>query len=109
MWKKTLLLDDAPADGGSNPPKNPASAGDSPAPAAPPAAETVLEGDHTERELKLQEELQHERTDKEKALAEKKERETKIAELEDQLSHAHSSPAPAAAKKDSWESDIFEL
>lgn len=69
-----------------------APAAGSPAPAGPPAAHTVLNGTKTEAETKLEADLQSARdretqllTDLEKERAEKKEREIKIAELEDSL------------------------
>jgi hypothetical protein len=100
MWKKTLQLDpDPPIDGGA-PPPNPASEGNlppAPVPADPPAAAVVLEADRTEREIQLQDELQRERDRSTRLDADKKDRETKIAQLEDELNQLRSSPAPELA------------
>ena len=106
--KRFLSID--PAEGGDPLNQNPAPTPSvPPAPAPPSAADAVLNGDRTERELKLQEDLQRERTDKEKALAEKKARETKIAELEDQITRFNSSPASAARPDNNWDSDLFDV
>ncbi|HXC34258.1 MAG TPA: hypothetical protein VNV43_00170 [Candidatus Acidoferrales bacterium] len=71
-----------PGSGGDNPPPPPEN-NPTPAPAAPPtdppAARTVIGGTKTERETKLE-------TDLQAATETVKQRETKIAELEDQLS-----------------------
>jgi len=81
-----LLLDpDPPVAGGTGSTSGEGTGSAPPAPAAPaapadpPAAETVINGTKTERETKLETDLQ--------AVTETvKQRETKIAELEDQLS-----------------------
>jgi hypothetical protein len=79
-----ILRDPAiPSEGGgapiTAPPQTPEAPAAPAAPAPPPAAQTVLTGTRTERESDLEGQLQKERDTL-------KDRETKIAELEDQLS-----------------------
>lgn len=95
------LLSPDPIEGGDIPPTNPDPPTPAPAPIDPPAAKAVLEGDRTEREIQLQEELQSERERTTKLDANKRDRETKIAELEDQLRQLRTSPGPAAEREDS--------
>jgi len=66
----------------------------------------VLTGQRTERELSLETELETERSSHGKTAKEKKERETKIAELEDEL-HRLRHPARPAEKKSALE-EFFE-
>ncbi len=89
-----ILLDPLPGTGGgtatpssSSEPHN----AETPPPAPPPAATTVLQGTKSERELQLEEENQ-------RLAKEKKDREIKIAELEDEnhrLKSPPSDPQPA--------------
>lgn len=51
---------------------------------APPAAETVIEGDRTEREIHLQEELDAEREARKKDAETLRQREIRVSELEDE-------------------------
>lgn len=102
---KRILFSPEPAEGNGNnppaqdpPPAQPApepipTPGDPPTP--PPAAATVLKGERSERELKLEEDLRKATERAEKAEGTVKERETKVAELEDQLSTLNSPAAPA--------------
>lgn len=57
----------------------------------PPAAATVLQGERTEREIKLEEDLRAANDRAERAEGAIKERETKVAELEDTISQLTSS------------------
>ena len=81
-----ILRNASPADGNGVPAEN-----NVPAPANPQAAETVLNGTKTEREIALEGELQKIAAEKEQLAGDlekekqtTKEREVKIAELEDQ-------------------------
>jgi hypothetical protein len=92
VFHSSVLRDPAPSEGGTasnnpgQPNENPpAPAPAAPAPAAPPAAETVITGTRTERETKLE-------TDLQTAQDVVKDRETKIAELEDQISTLRKEP-----------------
>lgn len=80
-----------------NPPANPPAPNPQDAPAAPPAAEVVRTGQRSEREIALQAELETERESHAKTAKEKKDRETRIAELEDEL-HRLKQPLPAPAR-----------
>jgi colicin import membrane protein len=110
MIRKFLpfLLRDAADSGAGSPPNPPAPAPDAPppppppappAPAAPPAAHTVATAQRTEREISLQAELDTERTRHATTAAEKKDRETRIAELEDELHRLKATPTPAPRKR----------
>jgi hypothetical protein len=61
-----------------------------PAPAAPPAAETVLKGTRSERELQLEEDVKK----KDETI---KHRETRISELEDENHRLKQVPSPTPA------------
>ena len=64
-----------------------------------PAARTVLTGQKSEREIDLESQLKAERETHAVTAREKKERELKIAELEDALNQArHQAPASPAKK-----------
>lgn len=63
--------------------------------AAPPAAEIVLNGEHSERELKLQEDLKKATERAEKAEGTVKDREIRNAELQDKLDQLTAPPAPS--------------
>jgi hypothetical protein len=64
-----------------------------PAPGAPPAAKVVNTGPRSEREISLEAELETERGSHAKTAKEKKDRETRIAELEDELHRLKQPPA----------------
>ena len=68
----------------------------------PPAARVVLTGQRTERELTLETELETEKSSHAKTAKEKKDRETRIAELEDEL-HRLRHPANPAPQRSSME------
>jgi len=87
-----MLLDDAPADGGNSTPPT-----ENPPP--PPAAALVMAGTISERETNLAAELAQERASHATTAAEKKEREIKIAELEDALRLARGERQPVRAAK----------
>lgn len=91
-----------------NPPEPPPAPGGpaSVAPAAPTAAKVVLTGQKTERELSLETELDSERNSHAKTAKEKKDRETRIAELEDEL-HRLRHPAKPKEEKSAME-EFFE-
>lgn len=74
-------------------------------PKLPPAAETVVKGTKTEREITLESELQTERGSHAKTAKEKKDRELRIAELEDELHKLKSPPTP---KSKSAMEEFFE-
>lgn len=79
-----------PADAGNEPsPQNPPSNPPPPAPAPPPATEVVITGEKSERELRLEEELERERQ------ARKKDQ-TKLCELEDENHHLKKVVTPSA-------------
>lgn len=87
---KKILLDPRPGEGGgaatqSSPPE-PIPA---PPPAPPPAADTVLQGTRSERELQLEEDLRKERESKKKL-------ETDVAHLQDENHRLKQVPAPPA-------------
>jgi len=64
-----------------------------PEPPAPPfTAQTVLTGDRTEQMLELQSQLELEKKSHAQTAFEKKERETRIAELEDELFRLREEP-----------------
>lgn len=93
---RLLLSPDGEPGGGQAPspapPPQPSAAPD----AAPPAAaRTVTTGQRTEREIQLEAELQRERDQHTSTAAEKKQREVRIAELEDEL-HRLKTPAKPA-------------
>lgn len=108
---KRILFSAAPADGGGTVPQttpNPTAptdptnpAGGAPVntapPAAPPAAAAVLNGEHSERMAQLEEQLTAANARMVKTEEEKKQREVKIAELEDQLSQLRAAPPSPAA------------
>lgn len=79
---------DPPADQGPAP-------APAPEPANPPAADLVLKGKKTEREVALESDLETERNSHAKTSKEKKERELRIAELEDELHRLKTPPAKA--------------
>lgn len=83
--KRPLFSADPIAGNGNNP---------------PPAAQTVVTGTKTEAELKLERELKDERASHASTAAEKKARETRIAELEDELHRLKQvqTPAPTPPK-----------
>lgn len=68
------------------------------APELPPAAQTVVTGTKSEREITLETELQTERGSHAKTAKEKKDRELRIAELEDELHKLKSPPSPKQSK-----------
>jgi hypothetical protein len=81
--KRTLLLDDAPADGGA------------PAPGAPPpAANAVIHSDAREGDAEEMVKLRRETAEAKRLL---KEREVRLSELEDDLRTLKTPPAPAPA------------
>lgn len=93
-----------------DPPTNPAPANPptpSNAPAAPPAARVVTTGTKTEREITLETDLEAERRTHAQTAKEKKERELRIAELEDELHKLREPPRPAPEKKTALEA-FFE-
>lgn len=67
-------------------------------PPGPPAARVVLTGQRTERELTLETNLEAERSAHAVTAKEKKDRETKIAELEDELYRLRHPARPAKQK-----------
>lgn len=85
-----------------NPPAPPAPA-PTPAPAArPPAAAVVVDG-KTEREVLLEAQLATERSGHDLTREQKKQREVKIAELEDELHRLRQPPRPQpTSKTDEW-------
>lgn len=99
MWKKFILRDAAPADGNGQPENQPPTPQPmpgpppNPAPASPPAAEAVLNGDRSERELKLQEDLEAER-------AGRKKDQIRLSQLEDENQRLKS--PPDAPPEDAW-------
>lgn len=115
---KKILLDPTSVAGGGAAPQNP-SPGDhttqteprtdtppaaNPAPASPVAAETVLNADTTERTLQIQADLEREREKSARLEGTVRERETRVAELEDTISQltATPSPAPEPPPKDAY-------
>lgn len=64
------------------------------APAPPPAAKIIVEGVRSELEIELESELQAERDRHATTAAEKKQREIRIAELEDERRALLAPPAP---------------
>ncbi len=60
-----------------------------------------MNGDRSEREIQLQEELQSERRRSVTLESEKRDRETRIAELEDELNALRNPPAPEPPAKKS--------
>lgn len=99
-----LLSPDPQASGDPTPPPEPATpnAGEAAIPAGSgepgPAASAVIAGGKTERELVLEAELEGERQSHARTTDEKKEREIKIAELEDQLHALRNPPEPEKPK-----------
>lgn len=99
---KRLLRSPGETDGGS-----PTPAPEIPPPAAAPAcpsqppqaAATVIAGKRTEREIELERDLDDERGRHATTAKEKKDRELRIAELEDELRRLKEIPATPAAKK----------
>lgn len=89
-------------------PTDPGAPAPTPEPAAPPAAEVVLKGKKTEREIQLQAELDSERSSHTKTAKEKKDREVRIAELEDELHKLKSAAQPAPKKSFLDISEFFE-
>lgn len=79
-----------------------------PAPAPPPAAAVVVSGQKTEREIALEGELNAERSNHATTAKEKKEREVKIAELEDQLRTLRAEPAKKKGRGILDLSEFFE-
>lgn len=92
MGEMRILLDDAPTDGGF--PQTPDQKTQTQnAPAAPPAAATVLSGTIDERLVNLQEQLDAARREVASTAQQKKDRELTIAQLQDQL-RAATKPEP---------------
>ncbi len=90
---------DSPA-GGPTPspipaPASPQPAGDAPAPAPPPAAQVVATGTRSEREVKLEQEL----SVRDVTL---KQREQRIAQLEDENHKLKTIPKDKPKKKSGW-------
>lgn len=79
-------------------------------PAPPPASTIVVNAERTEREVQLQAELDSERGAHETTAKQKKERELRIAELEDELHKLRSTPQAEAKPKRSFldVSEFFE-
>jgi len=78
-------------------------------PAPPPASSIVANAERTEREVQLQSELDGERGAHATTAKEKKDRELRIAELEDELHRLRNTPQPAAAKRSLFDvSEFFE-
>lgn len=94
---RILLTPDAPEGGGNQEPPTAEQTGSVELPAGPPAAETVLNGTRSEREIELEQELEAERQRRVKTEAEKIERERTIAELQDQLHALRNPPKPSKA------------
>lgn len=92
MGEMRILHDDAPTDGGSPQTPDPKPQIQN-APAAPPAAATVLTGTIDERLVNLQERLDAARREVANTAQQKKDRELTIAQLQDQL-RSFSKPAP---------------
>lgn len=93
-----------------NPPVNPpqpsaGTAGPGGDRSPPPAASTVINGARTEREISLEAELAAEKQTHQQTAKEKKERELRIAELQDELHLLRS--APPRDKKTALE-EFFE-
>lgn len=91
-----------------NPPPNPPANNLPPAPGpggptAPPAASTVINGTRTEREISLEAELNTEKLTHAQTAKEKKDRELRIAELQDELHRLKSAPRPPLEKKSALE------
>ena len=93
--------EDPPINSPANPPAP------APPPAAPPAAKVVVTGQRTEREIALESDLETEKRTHAQTAKEKKDRELKIAELEDQLHKLREPPRPAPEKKTALE-EFFE-
>jgi hypothetical protein len=90
---RKFLLSPDPPDAGPGAPANPPP---QPPPAAPPAAKIVLTGEKSERETSLETELEAERNSHARTAKDKKDREVRIAELEDQLHKLKTPPQPKA-------------
>ena len=90
MKRNLLLLTHDAAEGGSPAP--------GPSQTPPPAAETVATGKRSEREIALETELQKERDTHATTAKEKKDRESRIAELEAELASLKAQPKPAEEK-----------
>jgi hypothetical protein len=93
---KQILFSPDPGDGGGPSDPTPApgatTSNPTPPPAPPPAAETVLTGIKSEREIQLETDLQKEREEKQRIESEKKDREIRISELEDENHQLKSIP-----------------
>jgi hypothetical protein len=91
------MSDEAPAAPENNPPPP------TPAPGEPPpAARIVVTGVRSETEVQLQSELDAERARHAKTADEKKQREVRVAELEDEMHRLKQSTQAPPAKKQSF-------
>lgn len=104
---KFFLLDPDPPNGGGGAPNPPNPSPQpvnppAPGPARPPAAGTALAGTKTERELQLEEDLRIKADENARLAQEKRDRETKIAELEDQLDRTRRESEPDHDEGDTW-------
>ena len=95
--------DPSPAVPPSPAPPTPAAVHSDPAP--PPAATIVLNGQRTEREVQLEQELEATRTRAQSTAEEKKEREKRINQLEDEI---HRLITPNKPKSAPWRFTLFD-